>query len=107
MSGKCYETFIDEYLWKVCFFKDVYQSSNFLGSFTNVDIAQRMIRFENGAGCPGGIRRNGWIKLRCGPENKMVQVGETSTCVYDVTFETPNICNLNEWNRESVNFWNL
>ena len=66
------------------------------------EIKDSTIRFENGAGCPGGIRRNGFIHLSCGDKETITKVKEVSTCVYDIEFETTVVCSLNSWNKDSL-----
>ena len=50
------------------------------------------MKYGNGATCWNGPARSLTVTLRCGIENKAVDVREPTRCEYTMIFETPSVC---------------
>jgi protein kinase C substrate 80K-H len=53
------------------------------------------MKYSDGNTCLNGTDRSLTITLRCGTDNKIVEVTETTPCIYIMIFETPIQCHKN------------
>ena len=93
MVGECYEAKVDKYVYEACPFGKASQDSTSLGTMQDIDRASpRTFKFTGGEGCWNGPARSLTATARCGAENKLAEVIETSRCEYVATLVTPAAC---------------
>lgn len=88
---ECISEDIDKYKYEICFMKTVKQDSLLMGNFDHREGNNTFI-YLHGEKCWNGPERSVKVEVVCGIENKIVNVVEPSTCVYEMKFETPVIC---------------
>jgi protein kinase C substrate 80K-H len=68
-------------------------SSTSLGSWSGFDDVDRThLKFTGGQTCWQGPQRSLTVKLRCGEADTLLTVDEPSKCVYEMTMQTPAVC---------------
>lgn len=102
LKDTCVSNDLGEYTYEFCFYGGVHQKSNKdsstvdLGKFDNVSYneAQKslVLNFENGARCWSGPIRRATITLKCGTEDKILQVTEPERCEYFIRGISPAAC---------------
>ena len=90
LMDECFEKEVGEFTYKVCIGGEAKQGNTKLGKFQKWD-GETMV-YENGAKCWNGPKRSIQVKVRCGPETKLLSVEEPSMCVYVSELETPAAC---------------
>lgn len=109
-QGKCFELQDREHKYEVCPFKEVKQGWTLVGKWAGwgarrpgADAGEtvalnrpedmgKSLFFNEGQQCWNGPKRSAAVALRCGAEDKVVEVSEPSVCVYDLVMETPLLC---------------
>ncbi|XP_011501518.1 PREDICTED: glucosidase 2 subunit beta [Ceratosolen solmsi marchali] len=103
LDGQCFEHEDLEYVYSFCPYGRTSQRSKNGGS--EVSLGQwhdwvgpssnrySMAKFDRGHTCWNGPARTCLVTLRCGVENKLLQVSEPSRCEYAMEFATPALCN--------------
>ena len=99
LKGQSIELQLGQYTYKVAAYDAARQDSTSLGSWkgwggpAKAD-GSRVMKFEGGSKCWNGPQRSMAVTVKCGVENALVDVAETSTCVYVSTMITPAACDL-------------
>jgi protein kinase C substrate 80K-H len=99
LKGQSIEMQLGQYTYKVAAYDAARQDSTSLGSWKGWDgpakaDGSRVMKFEGGSKCWNGPQRSMAVTVKCGVENALVDVAETSTCVYVSTMITPAACDL-------------
>ncbi len=108
LENKCFSKDMGEYTYEYCFFGRATQIPNSggaqisLGTFANFNPKQDRSMEEDefwlqqiyarGQKCWNGPERSAIVDLKCGVENKVVDVFEAEKCIYSITVETPAVC---------------
>ena len=105
LDGKCFSERIGKYMYEVCPFRNVTQLDKqstwnpyygILGIFeswsNNASFVKQ--RYTDGTPC-GSINREVTITLQCADKYGISNVEEPKTCVYELDFQMPDVCNMN------------
>ncbi|GAC92778.1 hypothetical protein PHSY_000334 [Pseudozyma hubeiensis SY62] len=108
LENKCFSKDMGEYTYEYCFFGRVTQIPNnggaqiSLGTFSNFNptgsYSQEQDEFwlkqiyTRGQKCWNGPERSALVDLKCGVENKVVDVFEAEKCIYSIQVESPAVC---------------
>lgn len=104
LLGRCFSMTDDSYKYEFCPFSNVTQHeqslrwnpySGILGVWQEWEIENNTfiaMVMREGDAC-GSKHRTMKVFLRCGKENKVLNVSEPSTCNYHMNFSTPYVCN--------------
>ena len=104
LYGKCFSLTDNSYLYQLCPFSNITQHEQtwrwnafqgILGIWKEWSIVNNTLKamvMSDGDPCPGDIRRQSKVFLKCANKNKLVSVKEPHTCQYEVQFETPLAC---------------
>lgn len=109
-QDKCFEREDKEHKYEVCPFKEAKQGWVLVGKWAGwgkrrpgpdagdtvvlnkpEDMGRSMF-FNEGQQCWNGPKRSAAVELKCGREDRIVEVSEPSVCVYDLVMETPLLC---------------
>jgi len=91
LTDQCIEKKIEEYKYKVCFFKDAKQDNINVGKFKEWE-SWNVVLFDKGAYCPGGPHRSFRARFQCGPKLELVDISEPSRCTYEGAMTHPGAC---------------
>merc|ERR1712146_696624 len=72
LMDECFEKEVGEFTYKVCIGGEAKQGNTKLGKFEKWD-GETMV-YEKGAKCWNGPKRSIQVKVRCGPETKLLSV---------------------------------
>jgi len=86
----CVEKRVQEYNYKICFFKNAYQDSVRLGNFDSTE--GKRADFSGGDMCYGGPARSLIVLLECGVDTEILGVSEPSRCVYEARVAHSSAC---------------
>ncbi|CAF1597225.1 unnamed protein product, partial [Didymodactylos carnosus] len=104
MYDQCYDYEEREYTYRVCMFKSAVQIPKGGGSEVTIGYWESwgsepnkysVMKYTNGVSCWNGPSRSLTIHLRCGIENRAIDVREPTKCEYAMIFETPAVCDEN------------
>jgi protein kinase C substrate 80K-H len=98
-KGQCFSLRKEEqYTYELCLFSKFTQDHVSLGKWHGWILAEdgqkySTMKFDGGEMCYSpAIPRSIKVKVTCGLENKVIDVIEPSTCVYEAYFESPAAC---------------
>ncbi|GIX98106.1 glucosidase 2 subunit beta [Caerostris darwini] len=101
LEAQCFEFSEKRYLYKFCPFDKVVQvvkvnkEETLIGLWegwgTGDDRYEHM-KYSRGASCWNGPNRSVEVNLKCGTENEITSVEESSPCTYVIEFSTPALC---------------
>ncbi|XP_028406653.1 N-acetylglucosamine-1-phosphotransferase subunit gamma-like [Dendronephthya gigantea] len=104
LYGKCFSLTDDSYLYQLCPFANITQHEQtwrwnafkgILGIWKEWSIVENTFEamvMTEGDQCPGGLRRQSKVFLKCAEKDKLLSVKEPRTCQYEVKFQTPLAC---------------
>jgi len=92
LLDECFELKSGEFTYKICIGGEARQGTTKLGDFKKWEGSYETMVYENGEKCWKGPKRSIRVKVRCGPETKLLSVEEPEMCVYASEFETPAAC---------------
>lgn len=96
IKGKCYGGRSGKYNYNHCLLDFVQQDGTNLGSYDHMeevdDKKKKILYYKNGSSCWNGPNRSCKVTLECGSENRVIDVSEPSTCVYEMKFQSPLGC---------------
>ncbi|KAJ9477284.1 Glucosidase 2 subunit beta [Pseudozyma hubeiensis] len=108
LENKCFSKDMGEYTYEYCFFGRITQIPNnggaqiSLGTFSNFNptgsYSQEQDEFwlkqiySRGQKCWNGPERSALVDLKCGTENRVVDVFEAEKCIYSIQVDTPAVC---------------
>lgn len=97
IKGKCFDGRSGKYNYKHCLLQSIQQDGTNLGSFDHMEeidsSKKKILYYKNGSNCWNGPNRSCKVTLECGAENRVIDVSEPSTCVYEMKFQSPLGCN--------------
>eukprot|EP01006_Ploeotia_vitrea_P003393 TRINITY_DN112540_c0_g1_i1.p2 TRINITY_DN112540_c0_g1~~TRINITY_DN112540_c0_g1_i1.p2 ORF type:complete len:419 (+),score=50.39 TRINITY_DN112540_c0_g1_i1:20-1276(+) len=106
MTTKECLNFVGEYTYKFCPFGQVTQGYTSLGDFSGwktteyenygTTIDRSVQHYTGGVYCHGGPDRSATVVVQCGLENKILSVSELVRCEYQLVWETPAACSMEE-----------
>lgn len=103
LVGKCFTDHVSGFVYEACFFDHAYQSQSNdqqqkfnLGVWKGFSNNHEVAEFWNGDSCPDVAHRSMRVHMSCGPEEKLHNTSEPSTCVYKAYFTTPLVCSSDE-----------
>merc|ERR1712060_587469 len=91
LDDRCVEKHLGEYLYKICFFKNVKQNHFNLGNYKGFE-KNEVMSFTDGENCPGGPHRSMTVHFVCGVEQDILSVLEPSRCTYEAHVSHPIGC---------------
>jgi protein kinase C substrate 80K-H len=110
LDGQCFEYADLEYIYSFCPYGRTSQRSKNGGGEVSLgqwndwvgpsDNRYSAAKFDRGLTCWNGPPRTCLVTLRCGVENKLLQVSEPSRCEYAMEFASPALCNPHTINDE-------
>ncbi|KAG8180886.1 hypothetical protein JTE90_018386 [Oedothorax gibbosus] len=102
LETQCFEFSEKRYLYKLCPFDKVVQTVKVSKEETLIGLWEdwggpeddhyQNMKFSRGTSCWNGPNRSTVINLKCGTENKITSVVESSPCTYVFEFNTPALC---------------
>ncbi|ODV63236.1 Gtb1p ASCRUDRAFT_51950 [Ascoidea rubescens DSM 1968] len=121
LSDECISETFGDYIYEFCFTGEIYQkpvngksSNTRIGKYNyDYEIIEEndesnvfgsiKLTFENGAKCWNGPIRKGVATIKCGIENKILQVSEPQVCEYHFDISSPIACFKNDDNISAAN----
>lgn len=88
---ECISENVDKYKYEICFMKTIKQDSVLMGNYDHRE-NNNIYYYLHGEKCWNGPERSVKVEVVCGIENKILNVAEPSTCIYEMKFQTPVIC---------------
>jgi len=91
LEGQCLSARHMGYKYEICFFKNAKQDSMSIGHWRHWE-APNIALFDGGRECHAGPERSLRVKVRCGADEKIADIGEPSRCSYEATMIHPMAC---------------
>ncbi|GBG29616.1 Glucosidase 2 subunit beta [Hondaea fermentalgiana] len=94
IRDKCFSSTADKYKYEICMYKQAKQDKVNLGEWSGFleGSNDRTFKFTKGQRCWNGPERSLTVHATCGPEERIIDVREPSTCEYVMTFTSPAAC---------------
>ncbi|CCE72924.1 Piso0_000529 [Millerozyma farinosa CBS 7064] len=90
LNTKKIDTNFGGYRYIISFLQSVYQDQNLIGQFDKFE--NGILYYSNGDKCWNGPHRSANFITYCGPEHKLISVGEPEKCKYVFEVFSPAVC---------------